>query len=491
MCSINPQLTELETKLNNFSLAARMAALAELVALADRGEVVCEPGQAAVNMHCHTFFSFNAYGYSPAALAWLAKRRGLAAIGIVDFDVLDGVEEFLAACDLAGVRGSAGIETRVFIPQFATREINSPGEPGVYYHMGIGFTSSQAPDLPGLSRPGRSPADILASMRARAERRNRAMLARLNAHLAPAAVDYDRDVLPLTPAGNATERHILLAIIRAAERHVTEANLPAPRTTHHAPRSTPDFWPTKLNLPADQVAAAIGDYAKFSNLVRGKLMKRGGVGYVTPSPDSFPTVEEFHSFIVACGALPCAAWLDGLSAGEQAIHELLALLIGQGAAALNIIPDRNWNIPDPDQRRIKVAKLHEIVRIAADYDLPLNIGTEMNAPGNKLVDDFAAPELAPVRQAFLDGAYFIYGHTVMQRALGLGYQSDWAKKHLPTRRERNAFYIAVGQRVPPGASGPAKLRALDAALEPDDLWNTTSASPTGSGYFRKLVTDKT
>ncbi len=439
-----------------------MDALVELVALADRGDISCEPAQAAVNMHCHTFFSFNAYGYSPAALAWLAKRRGFAAIGTVDFDVLDAVDEFLAACDLAGVRGSAGIETRVFIPQFAAREINSPGEPGIYYHMGIGFTSSRVPDVA---------APTLASMRARAEWRNRDMLGRVNAHLAPVTLDYERDVLPLTPAGNATERHMLAAYIRAAE------NLPPPTPLPYQGRgeiSSPplrgegsgvrSFWAAKLGLPADQVAASIGDYAKFSNLVRGKLMKRGGVGYVTPSPDSFPTVEEFHSFIVACGALPCVTWLDGLSAGEQAIHELLELLIGQSAVALNIIPDRNWNIPDPEQRRIKVAKLHEIVRIAAEYDLPLNIGTEMNAPGNKLVDDFTAPELAPVRGAFLDGAYFIYGHTVMQRALGLGYQSAWAKEHLPTRRERNAFYTAVGQRVPPGASGLAKLRALDAAM---------------------------
>ena len=320
--------------------------MAELVALAEHGEAPCEPVKDVVNLHCHTFFSFNAYGHSPTSLAWLAKKRGFAAVGIVDFDVLDAVDEFLAACDLVGVRGSAGIETRVFIPEFATREINSPGEPGVYYHMGIGFTSGTVP-------PEAAP--ILASMRARADRRNREMVARVNAHLAPVVLDYERDVLPLTPAGNATERHMLLAYIRAADREFGAAE-----------GQKAAFWAEKLGSSTDQIAAIIGDYAKFSNLVRGKLMKRGGVGYVQPSPAAFPTVAEFHAMIVACGALPCATWLDGTTAGEQAIDELLDLLIGQGAVALNIIPDRNWNIADPETRQLKVTKLHEIVRIAAE-----------------------------------------------------------------------------------------------------------------------------
>lgn len=405
-------------------------------------------------MHCHTFFSFNAYGYSPAGLAWLAKRRGFAAIGIVDFDVLDGVEEFLDACEIAGVRGSAGIETRVFIPQFAAREINSPGEPGVSYHMGIGFTSDRAPA---------AVAATLAALRDRAERRNRDMLARLNAHLAPLTVDYDADVLPLTPAGNATERHMLVALIRKAAAMMNDGPEAAPS------RELLAFWATKLATTEAQIAAVIGDYAKFSNLVRSKLMKKGGVGYVVPTPTSFPTIEEYHRFIIACGALPTVTWLDGTSAGEQAIEELMELLIGQGAAALNIIPDRNWNIADPELRALKVRKLHEIVELAGRLDLPINVGTEMNAPGNKLVDDFDAPEMAPLRQAFLDGAYFIYGHTIMQRALGLGYQSEWARRHLPTRRARNAFYRAVGQQVPPGKAGMARLRGLDGTTSPEDL----------------------
>jgi len=442
-------IATLENQLNDFNLNTRTNALTELVALAEHGEAPCEPAKDVANLHCHTFFSFNAYGYSPTALAWLARKRGFAAIGIVDFDVLDAVDEFLAACDLAGVRGSAGIETRVFIPEFAAREINSPGEPGVYYHMGIGFTSGDAP---------LEAAPTLAAMRARAARRNREMLERINTHLAPVAIDYERDVLPLTPAGNATERHMLLAYIRAANRAFegVEAQKAA-------------FWAEKLGVAADPVTAAIGDYAKFSNLVRGKLMKKGGVGYIQPSPEAFPTVTEFHSFITVCGALPCVTWLDGTSVGEQAIDELLALLIGQGAVALNIIPDRNWNIADPETRQLKVAKLHAIVRIAGALDLPLNVGTEMNAPGNKLVDDFDVPEMAPVKQAFLDGAHFIYGHTVMQRALGLGYQSAWAQAHLPGRRERNAFYTAVGRRVPPGEAGLTKLRGSDSDRPPTTL----------------------
>jgi hypothetical protein len=129
----------------------------------------------------------------------------------------------------------------------------------------------------------------------------------------------------------------------------------------------------------------------------------------------------------------------------------------------------NWNIDDPATRALKVAKLHEIVRIAAARDLPLNAGTEMNAPGNKLVDDFEVPEMAPVKQAFLDGAHFIYGHTVMQRALGLGYQSEWAQAHLPARRERNDFYTTVGYRVPPGAAELAKLRELAPIRSRGDL----------------------
>jgi hypothetical protein len=432
----------LETKLNDFAPDVRARALVELASLAQQGQVPLKPESEVANMHCHTFFSFNAYGHSPPSLAWLAKRRGFKLMGIVDFDVLDGVDEFLDACDLVGVRGSAGIETRVFIPEFATREINSPGEPGVCYHMGIGFTSSRVPE---------TGSGILADLRQRAARRNLSIISRVNAYLDPVTIDYERDVLPLSPGGTPTERHIVVAYVRSAER-----TLP----------NQVGFWADKLEIAPDQASTLIGDAPKFQNLIRAKLMKRGGIGYVHPTPDMFPSVEEFHKLILACGALPCAAWLDGTSAGERAIEALLELLISKGVVALNIIPDRNWNIDDPEIRRVKVQNLHDVVQLAQELALPLNIGTEMNSFGQKLVDDFDAPELAPVRQAFMDGAHFIYGHTVLQRTLGLGYQSQWASTHLPSRRERNDFYTRVGYLVPPGMDSLIRLKRLDSTLSP-------------------------
>ncbi len=429
---------QLEQALNDFDRGQRSAALAALLA---RHPQPSAPAEVA-NLHCHTFFSFNAYGYSPTALAWLARRQGIKLVGIVDFDVLDGVEEFLDACSLAGVRGSAGVESRVFVPEFADREINSPGEPGVYYHMGIGFTG-------GPSNPEAQ--SILDELRDQSAQRNRSLVARVNAYLSPVTVDYDRDVLPLTPAGNATERHIVVAYIQAAERMVD---------------SPLDFWAGRLGLARDAVEKLLADGPAFQNALRSKLMKQGGPGYVQPGPDTFPPVEKLNALSLACGALPCAAWLDGFSAGEQAIEELLNLLVGKGIVALNIVPDRNWNLADPALAQRKQRKLYEVVELAQALDLPLNIGTEMNSFGQKVVDDFDAPALASVRETFMDGAYFVYGHTMLGRALDRGYQSGWAQSELPTRRARNEFYTQAGKLLPPGVAGQQRLAAIRPDMSP-------------------------
>jgi len=444
MIATQPAELQSEQALNEFDRLTRDQALHRLLAHAKTAPAPAE----VANLHCHTFFSFNAYGYSPTALAWLARQRGIKLMGIVDFDVLDAVDEFLDACVLAEVRGSAGIESRVFVPEFADREINSPGEPGVYYHMGIGFTTSAA---------GATGEPILHELREQSTRRNLGLIERVNRYLHPVAIDYATDVLPLTPAGNATERHIVVAYIAAATRETDDAS---------------GFWANRLGMERAVVEKQMADGPAFQNTVRNKLMKRGAPGYVQPGPDTFPPVEKLNALAVACGALPCAAWLDGLSAGEQGYEELLTLLIDKGIVALNIVPDRNWDIADPQQAAIKRQKLYAVVELARALDLPLNVGTEMNSFGQKIVDDFAAPPMLPVRDIFLDGAYFIYGHTVLQRGIGLGYQSAWSQAQLTSRRARNDFYTATGKLVPPGAAGLRQLAHIRPDMTPSEVLST-------------------
>jgi len=428
-------------RLKSLDLRARREALTALVRSSVRDGTTPPRRRDVVNMHCHTFFSYNAYGHSPSSLAWLAHEDGWHALATVDFDVLDGVDETLHACDLVGVRGASGLETRAYVDELADRVINSPGEPGICYHVGLGFAGGETP--PRAAR-------VLRAMREGAQRRNRDMLSRINAHLAPVHVDYDRDVLPLTPAGNATERHMLVALDAAARAAFPDRS------------ALVAFWAEKLGEPPDAVEHSLSDTAGPNELIRSRLMKQGGVGYVPPDRTSFPPVDDVIRAIITCGAVPVVAWLDGTSEGERQLDALLDLFMTKGAAALTIIPERNWNIADPDERSAKVRELHRLMEAARSLDLPVLAGTEMNKPGQPLLDDFGAEPLLPYRDDFIAGANWAYGHTLLQRALAKGYQSDWARSALPNRGERNAFYREIGALVEPGRESVARVGALRA-----------------------------
>lgn len=378
------EIEQLEQQLDSFDAAVRSAALEKLLGKVQDGEIQLPLASRFVNLHCHTFFSYNAYGYSPSKFAWLAKKRGLAAAGVVDFDVLDGVDEFLAAAKLLNLKACGGMESRVFVPEFATRVINSPGEPGIAYHMGIGFPKG-ALNLPlkkfqmklsGISR-----------------QRNRDLLDCVNEYLSPVKLDYANDVLPLTPAGNATERHMCLAYARKAQLYFKDdAKLAR-------------FWTQKLGIEA--AGLDLPDGAKILDAIRAKTMKHGGIGYIQPDGGSFPTMAKMNKFVLEAGGIPTITWLDGTSAGEKAIEELFDVAMHTGAAALNIIPDRNYT---PGIKDEKLANLYAVVKLAERRGLPIVVGTEMNSPGSKFVDSFDTAELKPLVPLFLEGANAVYDH---------------------------------------------------------------------------------
>jgi hypothetical protein len=356
-------------------------------------------------------------------LAWLFRKEGLAAGGVVDFDVLDALEEFLESARTLGLKAAAGFETRVFVPEFAARVINSPGEPGISYHVGAG--------LPTANLEGEL-LDFLTRMRQTAQKRNRDLMERVNKYLEPVMLDYEKDVLVLTPSGNATERHICLAYARkAAERFGEGSELAG-------------FWTEKLG--AEAATAGLPESRELLDTIRAQTMKRGGVGYVQPDAKSFPLMSETNDFILKAGGIPTLAWLNGLSEGEQAIDELLDVAMGSGTAAVTLMPDRNYK---PGVKDEKLENLYAFIALAEDRGLPIFAGTEMNSPGQKFVDAFASDELSPLVPVFLKGANILYGHSALQRQAGLGYCSQWANKAFTDIASKNDFYETVGNLLHP------------------------------------------
>ena len=110
-----------------------------------------------------------------------------------------------------------------------------------------------------------------------------------------------------------------------------------------------------------------------------------------------------NKFIKACGATPTLAWLNGFSAGENDVDALLDLHIRYGAGAATLIPDRNWRASDPEKSRKLVSELDRFVAAAVKRGLPLLAGTEMNAPGQLLADDYTIAELKKHQDVFIAG----------------------------------------------------------------------------------------
>ncbi len=438
--------TQLEEALNQPDRRGRLRALRELKALADAGGLRTEPQRPWVNMHCHSFHSYNAHGFSPSHIAWEAHRLGLAAAGVVDFDVLDGLDETLAAGDALRSKLTMGIETRVYIQDFASEVINSPNEPGISYFMGQGFAQAPAAGSPA--------ARTLQRMKECSVIRNRAVMDNVNRFLDEVTVDYARDVLPLTASGNATERHLLLAYDLQAQKAMPD---PARRAK---------FWAAKIQMPQAELAALMNDPVRFRDTLRKRLMKYGGPGYAPPDPKNFPTLAEVVGMIRACGALPVSTWLDGLSSGEQDTGRLLDYYSSAGQAGINFIPDRNWNVRDPAAKALNLAKLNEVIAAARDRHLVICIGTEMNSATQPLVDHFDAPEMKPHAAVFLDGAYILWGHSLLLRHGGFGYLSPQAEAAFGRDAARkNAFFREVGgQPVPHGN----RLQALRMASRAGD-----------------------
>ena len=158
-----------------------------------------------INNHIHTTYSFSPY--SPTAAVYAARMEGLCTAGIIDHDSISGAEEFLEAAKIVDMPVTIGMEARISMDgtRLEGRRTNNPDQVGVSYMTIQSVPHDKIHVLTEFFRP----------YRAARHERNRKMVEKINALLPGIALDYDKDVLPLSLAaeeGGVTERHLMYAL---------------------------------------------------------------------------------------------------------------------------------------------------------------------------------------------------------------------------------------------------------------------------------------
>lgn len=158
-----------------------------------------------INNHIHTTYSFSPY--SPTAAVYAARMEGLCTAGIIDHDSISGAEEFLQAAEMIDMPVTIGMECRVSMDgtRLEGRRTNNPDQVGISYMTIQSVPHDKIPVLTAFFKP----------YQAARHQRNRKMVENINGLLPELALDYDKDVLPLSQAaenGGVTERHLMYAL---------------------------------------------------------------------------------------------------------------------------------------------------------------------------------------------------------------------------------------------------------------------------------------
>ena len=188
-------------KLNAPTKEERLSNLAEVLKTTTFPPMVSQ----YINNHIHTTYSFSPY--SPTAAVYAARMEGLCTAGIIDHDSISGAEEFLEAAKLVQMPVTIGMEARISMDgtRLEGRRTNNPDQVGVSYMTIQGVPHDKINVLTEFFRP----------YQAARHERNRKMIEKINALLPGIALDYDKDVLPLSMAaenGGVTERHLMYAL---------------------------------------------------------------------------------------------------------------------------------------------------------------------------------------------------------------------------------------------------------------------------------------
>lgn len=313
------------------------------------------PGIYEINGHIHTPFSFSAFQSIGQAIE-LAVSENVKALGINDFIVTDGYEEFARSAFQSRVFPLFNIEFMGLDKDLQKQEIrvNDPNNPGRIYFSGKGLRHPVTGQNGALK--------TLKKVQDESNAQTRLMTEKLNHHLASIGAPFRlsfEEVKKQFAKELVRERHLAQALrVRIFEVYET-----APGRSAFMEK----LYNGKPSNNLDNVSA-------LDNEIRSMLLKKGGVAFIEEDENAFLDLDSMIKTIVSLGGIPCYPVLLDDAKGaftefESDYERMADYLSGKNIYSVELIPGRN-----------NIDKLREFVRFFNERNFVISFGTEHNTP---------------------------------------------------------------------------------------------------------------
>lgn len=308
------------------------------------------------NTHIHTPYSFSAFSDMRTIFS-MARDEEIAVLGINDFFVTDGYEDFCRGALQNKIFPLFNIEFIGLLKEEQKKgiRINDPNNPGRIYFCGKGL------DYP--FKPGIVQRIKLNSVIKESQKQMKAMISKLNRLLSPInpeiVLSYD-DIKLKYARELVRERHLARAVRSAAARHY-----PHPEEQIRFIESV---------YGGKKSETGIGNNATLENEIRSNLLKSGGAAFVEENETSFLDINSIIKIILKAGGIPCyPVLLDDASGNctefegdRENLHKSLSSFKIQ---CIELIPRRN-----------SLSSLTAFVKFFYKKGYLITFGTEHNTP---------------------------------------------------------------------------------------------------------------
>jgi hypothetical protein len=312
--------------------------------------------QLNINNHIHTPYSFSSFSDMDEIFS-LAEKEQINVLGINDFYVADGYEVFKEKAFHSGIFPVFNMEYIGLLndEQSAGIRVNDPNNPGRTYLTGKAFKVPFKLD--------NNYEKMLDGVVKESQEQVREMVDKTNAR-------FKSVELSITLSFNDIKERFAEELVR--ERHLARAIRIAVFETFPDNNSRMDALKKILNTEVNE--QLLSSEALLENLIRSKLLKKGGIAFVEETESSFLPVADLVKLIINAGGIPTYPVLLDDPAGnftkfEEDWEKLYKRLISLGIYSLELIPGRN-------DKKI----LTDFVRFFDDKGFVISFGTEHNTP---------------------------------------------------------------------------------------------------------------